>query len=624
MRRFFFVNIQGLVKSPKKGIIGIILLSAMIFVIPANAGLLEKFNKNVEGITKGVKSVLKEVQKEKEQQPSHKQKETQEPLQQPVKAQHSELVSQIQQGLNELGYKLGTPDGYMGANTRNAILKFQKDNGLQADGRADNELLSTIGKVIDQQSTIKKDSLATSTSTSTSGNDLGSSSSNVSSDAALIHSGAEDIVAPFLEYCSRKYNYCECALKKYSDKIRNGKRKKLLELENNSNKHRKVLLSSGRFTPDILDAFVRLYVSAQEHGELSRTGDRDKRLWHRDKQNELQGQLDKFVSDNNIKASGSLIKYSMSQFYATQIKKEMSEDDGSLFPKVKRELTLLSQDSNKNDKYGGFFNKVTDRFIIKECDKISQDRNAASGFPLQIGKAQHDEKLNNSELVRQIQQGLIGLGYGRMGGVLEVGDLNPDLTRNLIQMFQRDKGLEVDGKADNELLENINKFLDQQYISGGNTYTFSPSSTENASASKPSNVFSNVIATHPEAKSVYEECTSSKDFRNSVDCQCLAVKFAELRSKQGPQSNRSFLIAEICQRGCRNVQAQMRLEYEKCVLGSGFNHEGFPQEEYCKCYAETYGNLLGEFEGQIDENKKSSMRLKARTSCGRPGSYKIK
>ena len=65
MRRFFFVNIQGLVKSPKKGIIGIILLSAMIFVIPANAGLLEKFNKNVEGITKGVKSVLKEVQKEK-------------------------------------------------------------------------------------------------------------------------------------------------------------------------------------------------------------------------------------------------------------------------------------------------------------------------------------------------------------------------------------------------------------------------------------------------------------------------------------------------------------------------------------------------------------------------------
>jgi hypothetical protein len=43
-------------------------------------------------------------------------------------------VKQLQESLNKMGYSCGTPDGKFGLNTRSAVKKFQKDNGLDNDG----------------------------------------------------------------------------------------------------------------------------------------------------------------------------------------------------------------------------------------------------------------------------------------------------------------------------------------------------------------------------------------------------------------------------------------------------------------------------------------------------------
>jgi len=47
-----------------------------------------------------------------------------------------DLVKQIQQDLNTLGYDVGSPDGKMGVKTQMAIGKFQKSQGLAVDGKA--------------------------------------------------------------------------------------------------------------------------------------------------------------------------------------------------------------------------------------------------------------------------------------------------------------------------------------------------------------------------------------------------------------------------------------------------------------------------------------------------------
>lgn len=44
-------------------------------------------------------------------------------------------VADVQQGLYELGYDPGPADGQMGPKTRSAIMAYQKDNSLPANGR---------------------------------------------------------------------------------------------------------------------------------------------------------------------------------------------------------------------------------------------------------------------------------------------------------------------------------------------------------------------------------------------------------------------------------------------------------------------------------------------------------
>ncbi|MBR3905711.1 MAG: peptidoglycan-binding protein, partial [Clostridia bacterium] len=45
-----------------------------------------------------------------------------------------EMVIQLQQRLQQLGFYTGTVDGQYGNGTKNAVLIFQKQHGLEADG----------------------------------------------------------------------------------------------------------------------------------------------------------------------------------------------------------------------------------------------------------------------------------------------------------------------------------------------------------------------------------------------------------------------------------------------------------------------------------------------------------
>lgn len=54
-------------------------------------------------------------------------------------------VTQIQQRLQELGYDPGAADGIYGTRTQNAVIAFQKDQGLDADGIAGKNTLAALG-----------------------------------------------------------------------------------------------------------------------------------------------------------------------------------------------------------------------------------------------------------------------------------------------------------------------------------------------------------------------------------------------------------------------------------------------------------------------------------------------
>ena len=58
---------------------------------------------------------------------------------------NSDQIRQIQQKLDQSGFKAGQADGVLGRETENALRDFQKQKGLQQTARADNETLSALG-----------------------------------------------------------------------------------------------------------------------------------------------------------------------------------------------------------------------------------------------------------------------------------------------------------------------------------------------------------------------------------------------------------------------------------------------------------------------------------------------
>lgn len=56
-----------------------------------------------------------------------------------------QTVRQVQQALDEQGYDPGTVDGVWGPSTQQALRQFEQDQGLQADGRWDQQTASALG-----------------------------------------------------------------------------------------------------------------------------------------------------------------------------------------------------------------------------------------------------------------------------------------------------------------------------------------------------------------------------------------------------------------------------------------------------------------------------------------------
>ncbi len=56
-----------------------------------------------------------------------------------------DTIRSVQQNLNDHGYNAGPVDGIMGPRTRGALKEFQQANGLNEDGRLDQQTLAALG-----------------------------------------------------------------------------------------------------------------------------------------------------------------------------------------------------------------------------------------------------------------------------------------------------------------------------------------------------------------------------------------------------------------------------------------------------------------------------------------------
>jgi len=60
------------------------------------------------------------------------------------KKSQKEIIKEVQKALNDLGYDCGDVDGILGKKTKDALKKFQEDNGLKVDGKIGKEVKKAL------------------------------------------------------------------------------------------------------------------------------------------------------------------------------------------------------------------------------------------------------------------------------------------------------------------------------------------------------------------------------------------------------------------------------------------------------------------------------------------------
>jgi peptidoglycan hydrolase-like protein with peptidoglycan-binding domain len=88
------------------------------------------------------------------QQPGSNQPAAQQHANQPATSQQQatqeqnlskDQIRQVQQALDQKGFKAGQPDGMLGPETKNAIKEFQQKQGWNATGELDSQTMSALG-----------------------------------------------------------------------------------------------------------------------------------------------------------------------------------------------------------------------------------------------------------------------------------------------------------------------------------------------------------------------------------------------------------------------------------------------------------------------------------------------
>ena len=183
-----------------------------------------------------------------------------------------------------------------------------------------------------------------------------------SGDVSAITPETKDIIPAFMEYCTAEFSHsdCECILKTYSDRVREKDKRELPYLEGLVDKQKKDILSNPGVTINNINAVCRLFDSANDQKSLAEqaraAGEKGKYKGHYTKQRELYNQgsnLAKSFIENAARqkplADGV---YCDNQYKINRIKKDLAEDDGILYPLIKREMALVLLSASKNaDKF---------------------------------------------------------------------------------------------------------------------------------------------------------------------------------------------------------------------------------------------------------------------------------
>lgn len=109
-----------------------------------------------------------------------------------------------------------------------------------------------------------------------------------------------------------------------------------------------------------------------------------------------------------------------------------------------------------------------------------------------------------------------------------------------------------------------------------------------------------------EAQRFGEYCKNEINLRQWHDCECMAVKYLDQRIKLGPKAHNSTIILSL-EEACPDATEATGVRYQQCIGNALLMTTDIPIEDYCTCYANTFGRLYEA--GSFEPGSGTSIRL---------------
>lgn len=124
-----------------------------------------------------------------------------------------------------------------------------------------------------------------------------------------------------------------------------------------------------------------------------------------------------------------------------------------------------------------------------------------------------------------------------------------------------------------------------------------------------------------EALQVSEECKNYNVARRYFDCDCVGMKFLELRQKEGDEASQFNLMAKA-RHECPNTPEVAGIYYDRCVSWAVVER-GEDYKEFCTCYANQFALLYSK---NPDDNQlvREAQLTQALSNCNVGGTIAVR
>ncbi|HOO51424.1 MAG TPA: hypothetical protein PLK94_09080 [Alphaproteobacteria bacterium] len=116
-----------------------------------------------------------------------------------------------------------------------------------------------------------------------------------------------------------------------------------------------------------------------------------------------------------------------------------------------------------------------------------------------------------------------------------------------------------------------------------------------------------------EALVVSLNCKSAVQNSTSYDCDCVGMKYLELRQRRGEKENPTLLLM-AAQRSCPNPAGIAGANYEICESWAKSAHP-YDYKEFCECFANEYASIHSS-NVTYNELVLEKQRIESYKSCG--------